>query len=92
LQTETKHELLHRLRSEEGHVLRIAKMVEEDAYSYADIVQQTRAVVSAIKRVNTLLLEDVVEERVRSEAERDGIGASEELLQDLIKVINRAMS
>jgi DNA-binding FrmR family transcriptional regulator len=58
-------------------------MVEEGEVSYAEIVQQTNAIFSAIRRVNNLLLRDFVEER----ADRDG--ASEELVKDLIKAIER---
>ena len=48
-----------------------------------DIVQQTNAIFSAIRRINTVLLKDFVEER----AEEDG--ASEEMIKDLIKAIDR---
>jgi DNA-binding FrmR family transcriptional regulator len=67
----------------EGHVRGVEKMVEEGDVTYADIVQQTNAIFSAIRRINTVLLKDFVEER----AETDG--ASEELIRDLIKAIDR---
>jgi CsoR family transcriptional regulator, copper-sensing transcriptional repressor len=83
LQRENKNEVIRRLKSVEGHVRGVAKMVEEGEVSYAEIVQQTNAIFSAIRRVNNLLLRDFVEER----ADRDG--ASEELVKDLIKAIER---
>jgi DNA-binding FrmR family transcriptional regulator len=58
-------------------------MVEEGDVTYADLVQQTNAIFSAIRRINTVLLKDFVEER----AERDGV--SEELVNDLLKAIDR---
>jgi DNA-binding FrmR family transcriptional regulator len=58
-------------------------MVEEGEVTYADLVQQTNAIFSAIRRINTVLLKDFVEER----AERDGV--SEELVNDLLKAIDR---
>jgi DNA-binding FrmR family transcriptional regulator len=58
-------------------------MVEEGDVTYADIVQQTNAIFSAIRRINTMLLKDFVEER----ADRDG--ASEELVKDLMKAVER---
>ena len=83
MQRENKNEVIRRLKSVEGHVRGVAKMVEEGEVSYAEIVQQTNAIFSAIRRVNNLLLRDFVEER----ADRDG--ASEELVKDLIKAIER---
>jgi len=83
LQRENKNEVIRRLKSVEGHVRGVTKMVEEGDFSYAEIVQQTNAIFSAIRRINTVLLKDFVEER----AERDG--ASEELVKDLMKAIDR---
>jgi len=83
LQRENKNEVIRRLKSVEGHVRGVAKMVEEGDVSYAEIVQQTNAIFSAIRRINTLLLKDFVEER----ADRDG--ASEDLVKDLMKAIER---
>jgi DNA-binding FrmR family transcriptional regulator len=83
LQRENKNEVIRRLKSVEGHVRGIAKMVDEGDVTYAEIVQQTNAVFSAIKRINNLLLKDFVEER----ADRDG--ASEDLVKDLMKAVER---
>ncbi|MEJ7818911.1 MAG: metal-sensitive transcriptional regulator [Rubrobacteraceae bacterium] len=83
MQKQTKSEVLRRLKSVEGHVRGVAKMVEEGDVTYAEVVQQTNAIFSAIRKVNTVLLKDFVEER----AERDG--GSEEMIRDLHKAIDR---
>ena len=83
MQRENKNEVIRRLKSVEGHVRGVAKMVEEGDVSYAEIVQQTNAIFSAIRRINNLLRKDFVEER----ADRDG--ASEDLVKDLMKAIER---
>jgi CsoR family transcriptional regulator, copper-sensing transcriptional repressor len=83
LQRENKDEVIRRLKSVEGHVRGVTKMVEEGDVTYAEIVQQTSAIFSAVRRINNLLLKDFVEER----ADRDG--ASEELVKDLMKAIER---
>jgi len=85
LQKQTKSEVLRRLRIVEGHVQGVAKMVEGGDVTYAEVVQQTNAVFSAIRRINTVILKDFVEER----AEKDG--ASEEMISDLMKAIDRVM-
>jgi DNA-binding FrmR family transcriptional regulator len=83
LHRENKNEVIRRLKSVEGHVRGVAKMIEEGDVTYAEVVQQTNAIFSAIRRINTVLLKDFVEER----AEQDG--ASEELVKDLMKAIDR---
>ena len=83
MQRENKNEVIRRLKSVEGHVRGVAKMVEEGDVSYAEIVQQTNAIFSAIRRINNVLLKDFVEER----ADQDG--ASEDLVKELMKAIER---
>jgi DNA-binding FrmR family transcriptional regulator len=46
-----------RLRSIEGHVRGVTRMVEEGAYCI-DIIKQTLAIRRALEKVNALLLED----------------------------------
>jgi DNA-binding FrmR family transcriptional regulator len=85
LQDGARSEVLRRLKSVEGHVRGVAKMVENGDVTYADVVQQTNAIFSAIRRINTVLLKDFVEERVRKEE------ASEEMVKDLVKAIDRVV-
>ena len=85
LQDGAKSEVLRRLKSVEGHVRGVAKMVENEDVTYADVVQQTNAIFSAIRRINTVILKDFVEERSEQE------GASEEMVKDLVKAIDRVV-
>ena len=85
MQDGAKNEVLRRLKSVEGHVRGVAKMVESEDVTYADIIQQTNAIFSAIRRINTILLKDFVEERITEE------GASEETVKDLVKAIDRVV-
>ena len=85
MQDGARSEVLQRLKSVEGHVRGVAKMVEGGDVTYADVVQQTNAIFSAIRRVNTVLLKDFVEERAQKE------GASEEMVKDLMKAIDRVV-
>ena len=85
MQDGAKSEVLRRLKSVEGHVRGVAKMVEGGDVTYADVVQQTNAIFSAIRRINTVLLKDFVEER----AEKEGV--SEEMVRDLVKAIDRVV-
>ena len=85
MQDGAKSEVLRRLKSVEGHVRGVAKMVEGGDVSYADVVQQTNAIFSAIRNINTVLLKDFVEERAQKE------GASKEMVKDLLKAIDRVV-
>lgn len=85
MQEVARSEVLRRLKSVEGHVRGVAKMVEGGDVTYADVVQQTNAIFSAIRRINTVLLKDFVEERAGKE------GASEEMVKDLMKAIDRVV-
>ena len=85
MQDGAKSEVLRRLKSVEGHVRGVAKMVEGGDVTYADVVQQTNAIFSAIRSINTVLLKDFMEERAQKE------GASEEMVKDLMKAIDRVV-
>ncbi len=85
MQDVAKNEVLRRLKSVEGHVRGVAKMVDEGDVTYADVVQQTNAIFSAIRRINAVLLKDFVEERAGED------GASEEMVKDLVKAIDRVV-
>lgn len=54
---DTRTQILNRLKSVDGHVRGVIKMVEDDAYCM-DVIKQLQAVQGAIGRVNALLLED----------------------------------
>lgn len=83
MQRENKKEVIRRLKSVEGHVRGIVKMMEEEDVTYAEVVQQTNAVFSAVRRINALLLKDFIEERALHD------GASEEAIREMLKAVDR---
>lgn len=50
-------EVLKRLKSAEGHLRGVIRMVEGDAYCI-DVIQQIQAVQAALNKINTSILED----------------------------------
>lgn len=54
---EVRAKVAARLRSIEGHIRGVQRMVEEGAYCI-DVIKQTLAIQRAVDRVNALLLED----------------------------------
>lgn len=79
-----KDEILARLRSIEGHVRGVMRMVEEDAYCI-DILKQTKAIHSALDKVDALLLErhlnHCVTTAIRSQDPRERERVIAELLE-----------
>jgi DNA-binding FrmR family transcriptional regulator len=54
---EIKRDLSNRLKSVEGHIRGIERMVEDDAYCM-DILKQVKAVQQALERVSAITLEN----------------------------------
>jgi DNA-binding FrmR family transcriptional regulator len=52
---EQKTQLVNRLKSIEGHVRGVQRMVEEDAYCI-DILKQTQAIQRALEKFNSIIL------------------------------------
>jgi DNA-binding FrmR family transcriptional regulator len=72
MNTPLKKDLINRLKSVEGHVRGIQRMVDEDVYCM-DILKQIKAVQQALERVSALTLENhlntCVTTAIRSEDE-----------------------
>jgi DNA-binding FrmR family transcriptional regulator len=52
---EQKQQLMNRLKTVEGHVRGVQRMVEDDAYCI-DILKQTQAIQRALEKFNSLIL------------------------------------
>lgn len=78
-----KGKILARLRSVEGHLRAIIRMVEADRYC-VDVIKQTKAVQSALHKATALLLErhmnHCVSAAIRSESARERERVISELL------------
>lgn len=82
---EIKTKVLARLKSIEGHVRGVYRMVEEDVYCI-DIIKQTLAVQSAIAKVNTLILEGHLETCVTTAIKGDEPEERERVINELLDV------
>ncbi len=78
-----KEKIIKRLKSIEGHIRGIQRMVEDDKYCI-EIIKQTLAVESAIDKVNALILkghlESCVTTAIRSKKQVDRARVISELL------------
>ncbi len=82
---EQKKKILNRLKSIEGHVRGVQRMVEEDKYCI-DILKQTLAVQRALDKVNALILENHLETCVTTAIQSDDPSERERVITELLDV------
>ena len=85
LDTEKKRELTNRLRSIEGHVRAVTRMVEEDNYCM-DILKQVKAVQQALERVSALTLENHLNTCVTTAIRSDDNAEKERVVTEIMDV------
>ena len=82
---ERREDILRRLKSVEGHVRGVERMVEEDAYCI-DVVNQVLAVQRALKKVSGLLLDQHLHHCVTRAIQGTDDAEKEQVLGELIQV------
>lgn len=82
-----KKDLVKRLRYIEGHVRAVATMVDSDAYCM-DIINQSHAVIEAMKKVNNLILEGYLGECVL-DAKSSNPTKRKTAVEELIKIYSK---
>lgn len=80
----TQKETLRRLKIIEGHLKKVTKMVGEDKYCI-DILQQSLAVQNALKKVDSLILDQHLQKCV-AKAMKNGKGKKEKSIKELLKI------
>ena len=82
-----KQQLLNRLKTIEGHVRGIQRMVEEDSYC-VDILKQTKAIQRALDKFNSIVLEHHLAECVTTAIRGDDAGERERVINELLQVFD----
>ncbi len=85
MNAEAKKEVLARLKSIEGHVRGIQRMVEEDSYCI-DIMKQILAIQSALDKVNSHLLERHLQTCVTTAIRGENPQDRERVVRELLEV------
>ena len=80
---------LKRLKTIEGHMRGIIRMVEEDAYCI-DVIRQIQAVQSALNKVSTGILENHLNSCVTTAIQGDNPKERERVLQEITDVFETA--
>ncbi|MBN1231610.1 MAG: metal-sensitive transcriptional regulator [Anaerolineales bacterium] len=77
-----------RLRTIQGHIVGIEKMVQEDVYCI-DIIHQIQAVQSALSKVNQIILEDHLNSCVITAIQGDDPQEREKVIDEIGQVFER---
>jgi CsoR family transcriptional regulator, copper-sensing transcriptional repressor len=85
MRDETKQDISSRLKSIEGHVRGVCRMVDENAYCI-DIIKQTNAIQSALDRVNVIILDEHLKTCVTTAMRSDQQSERERVLAELVEV------
>ncbi len=85
MQSHTQTQAVNRLKIIEGHLKKVRQMVEEGAYC-PDVIQQSTAVQSALRRVDELLLDGHIRSCVTN-AIKSGGGDKE--IKELIEAFSK---
>jgi DNA-binding FrmR family transcriptional regulator len=84
-----KKQVKNRLRSIEGHVRGIERMVEEDAYCI-DVIKQAMAVQHALEKVNGIILENHLQTCVTTAIRGEEAEERERVIGELLEVFETA--
>lgn len=87
MREEQKREVLARLKSIEGHVRGVQRMVEEDQYCI-DIIRQTLAIQRALEKVNALILENHLQTCVTTAIRSDDPAERERVISEILDVFD----
>ncbi len=82
---ERTRDILRRLKSVEGHVRGVERMVEDGAYC-VDVVNQILALQRALKKVSGLVLDRHLHSCVTRAIQGDDAQAKERVLEELMQV------
>jgi DNA-binding FrmR family transcriptional regulator len=82
-------ETLKRLKTIEGHVRGVERMVEEDAYCI-DVIRQIQAIQAALNKVSTQILENHLNSCLIKAVRGDDPDERERVLQELTDVFETA--
>lgn len=77
--------VLNRLKTAEGHLRGIQRMVEEDAYCI-DIIRQIQAVQAALNKVSSILLENHLNTCLITAVRGDDPQERERVLREIVDV------
>ncbi len=89
MQPQIKKDVNNRLKSTEGHIRGIQRMVEDDVYC-VDIMKQIKAVQGALDRINAMILDSHLQTCVTQAIRSDDKEEQEKTLHEVVELFNAA--
>ncbi|MCW5881844.1 MAG: metal-sensitive transcriptional regulator [Anaerolineae bacterium] len=89
MQDDNKREIINRLRSIQGHLKGVERMVEEDQYCM-DILAQTRAVERALQKLDGVILRNHLNTCVTTAIQGDSPAERERVIGELMLVFEQS--
>lgn len=83
-------EVTNRLKTIEGHIRGIQRMVSEDAYCI-DVIRQVQATQSALNKVNAMVLEDHMHSCLITAVRGEDVEERERVLNEIAEVYKEAI-
>jgi DNA-binding FrmR family transcriptional regulator len=85
MESEHKQQLMNRLKTIEGHVRGVQRMVDGEAYCI-DLLKQTRAIQQALSKLDSLILAEHLRGCVTTAIRDDDVGERERVVTELLQV------
>ena len=83
--TKQQQDLAKRLKTAQGHLGAVIRMVEQDSYCM-DIINQNHAVIEALRRVNQLILEGYLGECALDAVKSKNTTKRQAAVKELVKI------
>lgn len=85
MDSEQKRQLLNRLKSVEGHIRGIQRMVEEDTYCI-DVIRQVHAVQRALETINAVVLGNHLHTCVTTAIRGEDVAERERMISEIVSI------
>jgi CsoR family transcriptional regulator, copper-sensing transcriptional repressor len=82
---EHKQQILNRLKTVEGHVRGVQRMIEDDTYCI-EVLKQTRAIQRALEKINTMVLAEHLDSCVTTAIRSDEPAERERVIKELMQL------
>jgi CsoR family transcriptional regulator, copper-sensing transcriptional repressor len=82
---EHKQQILNRLKTVEGHVRGVQRMIEDDTYCI-EVLKQTRAIQRALEKINTMVLAEHLDSCVTTAIRSDQPAERERVIKELMQL------
>lgn len=91
MDSDHKQQLLNRLKTIEGHVRGVQRMVETETYCI-DLLKQTRAIQQSLARLDAMILAEHLRTCVTTAIRSDDVGERERVVNELLQVYQAGQS